>query len=93
MGLTGSRGNMSIRVIEISRGEKPKGNCLIFGCTIASDFYVISEGTVERDSYYGGGVDDFINKMQKVLKLKDFSFSTDHVKFQEKMRFLTLGEA
>lgn len=42
-------------VIEITRGDKPKGNCLLFGHTIDKDFYIKVKqpyASYEKYSYF-----------------------------------------
>lgn len=67
---------MSLRVIEISKGMKPEGNVIKFGGTSEYDFYIKSEGKVEKFRWSN---ESFLDDFGKAILRKNFEYSKQYV--------------
>ena len=63
-----------MKVIEITRGEKPDVSCFKFGVTTEHDFYV-ALSNAENGWQKEVAADNFLRDMKKVMKKKSFQFS------------------
>ena len=66
-----------LSVIQISKGQKPEGNVLRFGCTSEYDFYVKSSGDIQRSWY----LDSFIKDFQRAIERKYFEYDSKYEDF------------
>jgi len=79
-----------MKIIEITRGEKPKGHCFKFGVTTEHDYYIapLDKDIETMPEWEAGGiVDSFINKVKGITKRKNFEYSKQFRKFNDKHMF------
>ena len=62
------------KIIEITRGEKPEGNCLLFGHTIESHFYIegYSDGYYDRIDKFPDQIDKILKEIRNIMERKNF---------------------
>jgi len=73
-----------MRIIEITRGEKPEPTSFKFGVTTEHDYYVTSKFNKEYNRYRGSKesvFSDFLQQVKKIVKKKDFKYSAEFIKF------------
>ena len=79
-----------MRIIEITRGEKPKEQCFKFGVTTEHDYYVALSGIdIHNVSEWdlSGKMEMFIQKVRGIRSRKSFSYSKEFLKFNDKYLF------
>jgi len=63
------------RIIEIVRGEKPEGNCLLFGHTVESDFYIKGYSLPGKPTKWD--VSGLSSEVRGIMKRKNFQRAKD----------------
>ena len=84
-----------MKIIEIIRGEKPKGHCFKFGVTTEHDYYVAPLGkdiASLSDWDTNTTAKSFINKVKGITKRKNFEYSKQFRKFNDKHMFPELED-
>ena len=84
-----------MKIIEITRGEKPKGHCFKFGVTTEHDYY-ISPLDEDIENMLGwkaeSVVGSFMSKVKGITRLSSFQYSKQFREFNDKHMFPELEE-
>ena len=79
-----------MKIIEITRGEKPEGHCFKFGITLEHDYYIAlpdesidSIPDYQKESY----VHSFLVKVRRLVKQPSFEYTKKFKQFNDKHLF------